>query len=91
MKARAIPLTASGWTVAVLAVVAYGAGWLLGWVELMVLAAGCLIVLAVALPFVIGRLALDVERTLEPQRVTVGGTMDWPPRLGRVSPISLPR
>ena len=72
MKRRAIPLTASGWTVAVLAVVAYVAGWLLGWVELMVVAAGCLIVLAVALPFVIGRLALDVERTLEPERVTVG-------------------
>jgi uncharacterized protein (DUF58 family) len=69
---RAIPLTASGWTVAVLAVVAYGAGWLLGWVELLVVAAGCLIVLLVALPFVIGRLALDVERTLEPERVTVG-------------------
>jgi uncharacterized protein (DUF58 family) len=69
---RAIPLTASGWTVAVLAVVAYVAGWLLGWVELMVVAAGCLVVLAVAVPFVVGRLALDVERTLEPDRVTVG-------------------
>jgi uncharacterized protein (DUF58 family) len=69
---RAIPLTASGWTVAVLAVVAYFAGWLLGWVELLVVAAGCLIVLLVAVPFVIGRLALDVERTLEPERVTVG-------------------
>jgi uncharacterized protein (DUF58 family) len=72
MKRRRIPLTASGWTVAVLAVVAYVAGWALGWVELMVVAAGCLIVLAAALPFVIGRLALDVQRTLEPERVTVG-------------------
>ncbi|MET0144395.1 MAG: DUF58 domain-containing protein [Ilumatobacteraceae bacterium] len=66
------PLTASGWTVLVLGVLAYVGGWLLGWVELMVVAAGCSIVLAVALPFVIGRLALDVERTLEPERVTVG-------------------
>ena len=72
MKRRPVPLTASGWTVAVLAVVAYVGGWLLGWVELMVVAAGCLIVLVVALPFVIGRLALDVARTLEPDRVTVG-------------------
>ena len=48
MRRRTTPLTASGWTVAVLAVVAYAAGWLLGWVELMVIAAGCLIVLAVA-------------------------------------------
>src|SRR5262245_32825699 len=38
----------------------------------MVVAAGCLIVLVVALPFVVGRLTLDVERTLEPERVTVG-------------------
>jgi len=71
-RLRAIPLTASGWAVAAFTVVAYVAGWLLGWVELMVVAAGGLIVLAVALPFVIGRLALDVERTLEPERVTVG-------------------
>jgi uncharacterized protein (DUF58 family) len=72
VKRRAIPLTASGWTVAVLAVVAYAGGWILGWVELMVVAAGCLLVLAIALPFVIGRLQLDVVRTLEPERVTVG-------------------
>ncbi len=72
MKPRRIPLTASGWTVAVLGAVAYVGGWLLGWVELMVVAAGCLIALLVALPFVIGRLALDVERTLQPDRVTVG-------------------
>ncbi len=71
-RLRAIPLTASGWTVAVLAVVAYVGGWQLGWVELMVLAAGCLLVLAVAVPFVVGRLMLDVERTLEPERVTTG-------------------
>jgi len=69
---RTIPLTASGWTLLVLGVVAYVGGWLLGWVELMVVAAGCLVVLVVALPFVLGRLALDVERTLEPERVTVG-------------------
>ncbi len=68
---RRIPLTTSGWTILVLGVVAYVAGWQLGWVELMVLAAGSLIVLAVGLPFVLGRLALDVRRTLEPERVTV--------------------
>ena len=55
-----------------LGVVTYVGGWLLGWVELMVVAAGCLVALLVALPFVIGRLALDVERTLQPERVTVG-------------------
>ncbi len=65
-------MTASGWTVAVLAAVTYVGGWQLGWVELMVVAAGCLIVLLVAVPFVVGRLALDVTRTLEPERVTAG-------------------
>ena len=69
---RRVPLTASGWTVLVLGVVAYLAGWRLGWVELMVVAAGCLIVLVLAIPFVVGRLALDVRRSLEPDRVTVG-------------------
>jgi uncharacterized protein (DUF58 family) len=71
-RARRVPLTASGWTVLVLGVAAYVGGWLLGWVELMVVAAGCLIVLVVAIPFVVGRLTLDVERTLDPERVTVG-------------------
>jgi uncharacterized protein (DUF58 family) len=67
-----IPLTASGWTVLALGVVSYTGGWALGWVELMVVAAGCLIVLLAAVPFVIGRLSLTVERRLEPEKVTVG-------------------
>lgn len=65
-------LTASGWAVLGLGIVAYLGGWRLGWLELMVIAAGCGLVLLAALPFVIGRLALDVNRTLEPERVTVG-------------------
>jgi len=69
---RRLPLTASGWTVLALGIAAYVGGWLLGWVELMVVAAGCLIVLVAALPFVVGRLTLEVERTLDPERVTVG-------------------
>jgi uncharacterized protein (DUF58 family) len=69
---RKIPLTPSGWTVLALGVASYVGGWLLGWVELMVVAAGCLIVLAAAIPFVVGRLSLTVERRLEPDRVTVG-------------------
>ena len=40
---------------AVLGVVAYLLGWQLGWIELMVLAAACLLVLALAVPFVVGR------------------------------------
>lgn len=69
---RRIPLTASGWAVLALGLLTYVGGWQLGWVEAMVIAAGCGLVLLVAVPFVVGRLALDVERTLEPERVTVG-------------------
>ena len=72
MKRLRLPLTAAGWTVLVLGIVSYIGGWRLGWTELMVVAAGCLLVLAVGVPFVVGRLALEVERTLEPDRVTVG-------------------
>ncbi|MFV0308274.1 MAG: DUF58 domain-containing protein [Desertimonas sp.] len=67
-----VPLTASGWAVAALGAVAYLVGWQLGWLELMVIAAGCALVLAAAVPFVLGRLALDVERHLDPIRVTAG-------------------
>jgi uncharacterized protein (DUF58 family) len=51
---------------------AYIAGWQLGWIELMVLAAGCALATAIAVPFVIGRMRLDVIRTLDPPRVMAG-------------------
>ena len=66
------PLTGVGIAVSVLGALAYLAGWQLGWIEAMVLAAGCWFALAVAIPFVVGRLKLDVTRHLEPNRVTVG-------------------
>jgi uncharacterized protein (DUF58 family) len=68
----AVPLTTAGYVVAVLCLAAYVGGWQLGWVELMVVAAGCLLALAIAVPFVIGRIRLDLRRTLAPQRVTAG-------------------
>lgn len=69
---RIVPLTAIGLPVLLLGTVAYIAGWQLGWIELMVVAAGCAFALAIGIPFIIGRLALDMERVLEPARVTVG-------------------
>ena len=66
------PLTAVGVLVVVLGIVAYLLGWQLGWIELMVVAAGCLLALLIALPFVIGQMSLDVTRTLDPARVMVG-------------------
>ena len=68
----AVPLTTAGYVVAVLCLAAYVGGWQLGWVELMVVAAGCLLALVIAVPFVIGRIRLDLRRTLAPQRVTAG-------------------
>jgi len=66
------PFTRVGIAVVVLGAVSYVVGWQLGWIELMVLAAGCLLALLVAIPFVVGTPAIDLLRRLEPERVTVG-------------------
>jgi uncharacterized protein (DUF58 family) len=68
----ALPLTTAGCLVAALCLGAYVGGWQLGWVELMVIAAGCLLALLIAVPFVVGRMRLELARTLAPERVTVG-------------------
>lgn len=57
-----------------LGLASYIAGWQLGWNELMVFAASCLLALAMALGFVVGRHRLVVTRTLTNDRVTVGDT-----------------
>ncbi len=66
------PLTRGGATLAAFAALAYLAGWRFGWIELMILTAACLLALIVAVPFVVGRLRLDVSRTLAPEKVEVG-------------------
>lgn len=43
-----------------------------GWRELAVLAAACLVLLLLALPFLLGRTAVRVDLRLEPQRVVAG-------------------
>jgi len=65
-------ITRGGWAVAVLGALAYLFGWLLGWVELLVIAASAMLVLLIAIGFVVGRLRFEMVRTIEPQRVTVG-------------------
>ncbi len=65
-------MTALGRLMAAIGLGSWIAGWLTGWNELMVVAAGSLLALAVALPFVAGRLRLDTHRALVPDRVTVG-------------------
>ena len=66
------PFTITGAIVALLGAVCYVAGWQLGWIELMVVAAGCLAALLIAVGFVVGRLAIDIERSVDPSRVMVG-------------------
>lgn len=65
-------LTALGLLALVLAVAGYVAGWQLGWIELIVLASACALALVAAAPFVIGRMRIDVERSLSAPRVRVG-------------------
>lgn len=67
-----LPLTASGWIVVLVGIVSFLAGWRLGWIELFVMAAGCLLALLAAIPFIMGRTRLALERELTPDRVTAG-------------------
>ena len=62
-------LTRSGIAALGIGVVAYVVGWQLGWVELMVVAASCLLALLLAVPFVLQRSRLELHRTVAPQRV----------------------
>lgn len=65
-------VTALGWTVAVTTVLAWWAGLAFGWAEVVVLAVLGTVVLAVAVAFVLGRLAYTVELGLVGHRVVVG-------------------
>lgn len=65
-----MPLTFSGIVVLAIGFSAYLAGWQLGWIELMVIAAGALLALLSATPWILGRSQLEVRRTVQPRRVT---------------------
>jgi uncharacterized protein (DUF58 family) len=49
-------------------------GWRLGWDEFMLAAATCVLLLAIAVLFTLGRLNLDVRVAMSPPRVVVGET-----------------
>lgn len=68
------PFTRTGVAIALLGAGCYVAGWRLGWIELMVAAAGALLALLAAIPFVVGRIPLEITRTVDPVRVMVGTT-----------------
>ena len=65
-------VTVTGVGVLVTGVLAWVAGWLLGWQELMVIAASCLMAFAIGALFTVGRLGVDVTTALVPDRVVVG-------------------
>ncbi len=61
-----------GWTLLVLGVLLVLVARRTDWLEAAVVAAACLIVVALALPFLLGRTSVRVDLRLEPQRVTAG-------------------
>ncbi len=65
-------LTESGRTLVAVALVGYLVGVFLGWTESMVIAAACLLVLALGVPFVVGRQGVQLDRELSTDKVTVG-------------------
>ncbi len=72
MKAR-FPLTALGIGALGGFFVSYGVGWWLGWIEFVAVSVGFGLALLFGLPFVLGGSPLEIERTIEPERVSVGG------------------
>ena len=62
----------AGWTVLAVAIVSLVAGGALGWVELRILAVACLVVLACAVVFTVGRQTYAVTLRLQSSQVVVG-------------------
>jgi uncharacterized protein (DUF58 family) len=69
---RRVPLTGSGWAAIGGGVALLVAAGVVGYVELSVAGVACLVALVLALAWVHGPLALDVDRAVDPLRVAVG-------------------
>ncbi len=69
------PLTAVGAGVLALGSVTAFAAWRLDWIELAVVTAACGVALVAAIPFVVGRSRLRLDRSLSRDRITVGDTL----------------
>ena len=79
-------VTPIGWAVAAMVVLAWLVGWQLGWHEAMLLAAACLLLIAMSLVFLIGRATLRVNVILQPRRVSVGAPAAGQIAITNVSP-----
>ena len=66
------PITRLGWVVAAMGVLVWWIGQRLGWDELMIVAVACLALVVISLAATIGRLGVDLETTVLPDRVVVG-------------------
>jgi len=64
-----------GWVALSGGVVLLLAGAILGWAELAIIGVAALGVLALALPWLLGRTRVEIELLLDPERVTAGGTV----------------
>jgi uncharacterized protein (DUF58 family) len=69
---EALPVTAFGRGVLAAGIAAWLAAWWLGWVELMVLTAACLLAVALSTLYTLGPMRLRASIALERTRVTVG-------------------
>lgn len=67
-----LPVTPLGWVTGAGAAVGGSVGWWLGWIEFVAVGLGCLLVLFLAVPFILGRHELRLSRALSLDRVGVG-------------------
>ncbi|MFC4242447.1 DUF58 domain-containing protein [Gryllotalpicola reticulitermitis] len=68
-------VTPAGWLLIVCAVVLLPLGFVLGWMELVVAGLVALVVLAIAIPFLVGTLTYEVGFTLPVERVVAGSVV----------------
>ncbi|MGD0833286.1 MAG: DUF58 domain-containing protein [Candidatus Dormibacteria bacterium] len=66
-------VTPLGWSVLTLGVLAWIAGAVLGWQEMQLVAATCLLALAMAACFLVGPTSLRIDVDLDPRRLVAGG------------------
>jgi uncharacterized protein (DUF58 family) len=78
--ARRSAVTPLGWSVLLLGVASWIAGWRLGWREMMIVASTCLLLVVLSGAFTIGRATLRIEIEVQPRRVVAGE-----PAAGRLS------
>ena len=75
-----------GWAILALGVLCWYVGVRFGWVELLVVAAACGILVLACVALTIGRVHVDIQSEVDPRRVTVGD-----PATGRVAVRNLAR